>query len=315
MKGFHDIINRMEITELRYFYHVAQSGSFSRGAELSHVSPPAISKAIRKLEDDLETSLFTRTTRRVALTDSGDILLAHCHQLFRQLSDIRRDLDEADTELRGDVRIATNEVFSIFLLPSALGRMVREHPRLVPRCFQMGPEQMRYGLMNGELDLGLTVGRETLKGVDTEVIAECPGVLVCGIGHPLYEAGTATAQDLLEYPSVVPRHWQQDYLTSMDQFPDGRMPRRIGATTELTQLGVPLVVEGAYLGYFPEVTIGCQIRHSELKVLEGLPVGQPFRLRALTPKGTKPRASAQLVIEELRTSIDETLRAPCGWQQ
>jgi DNA-binding transcriptional LysR family regulator len=304
----------MEINELRYFYHVAQAKSFSRGAELSHVSPPAISKAIRKLEEELETRLFARTTRRVALTDSGEILLAHCHQLFRKLADIRRDLDEADTVLRGDLRIATNEVFSIFLLPSALGRMVREHPRLTPRCFQMGPEQIQHGLVNGELDLGLTVGSETLKGVSTEVIAECPGVLVCGINHPLYEAGTVAPQDLLDYPSVVPRHWQQDYLTHIDQFPDGRMPRRIGATTELMQLGVQLCVEGAYLGYFPEVAIGCQIRHSELKVLDGLPTGRPFRLKALTPPGTPPRASAKLLIAELRTSIDETLRAPCGWQ-
>ncbi|MDP6946566.1 MAG: hypothetical protein QF464_20625, partial [Myxococcota bacterium] len=109
------------------------------------------------------------------------------------------------------------------------------------------------------------------------------------------------------------RHWQRDYLTALDQFPSARMPRRVGATTELTQLGVQLVVEGAYLGYFPEVTIGCQIRHAELKVLEGLPEGRPFRLKALTHKGTKARASARLVIEELKKSVEETLRAPpCG---
>jgi len=302
----------MELTELRYFYNVAQERSFSRGAELSHVSPPAISKAIRKLEDELEASLFVRTTRRVSLTDTGEVLLEHCNQLFRQLADMRRDLDEAETTVRGELRIATNEVFSIFLLPSALGRVVRAHPGVVPRCFQMGPQEMQHGLMNGELDLGLTVGTETLKGVDSQVIAECPGVLVCGAGHPLYEGGTVTAQDLLDHPSVVPRHWQRDYLTTLDQFPEARMPRRVGATTELTQLGVQLVVEGVYIGYFPEVTIGCQIRHLELKVLEGLPAGRPFRLRALTPKGTRPRASAQLVIDELAVSIDETLRAPCG---
>jgi DNA-binding transcriptional LysR family regulator len=303
----------MEITELRYFYNVAQSRSFSRGAELSHVSPPAISKAIRRLEEEFDASLFVRTTRRVSLTDAGEILLEHCNQLFRQLDHMRRDLDEADTSIRGELRIATNEVFSMFLLPSALGRVVRSHPGLVPRCFQMSPEEMQHGLMNGELDLGLTVGAESLKGVDSETIAECPGVLVCGEQHPLYEGGSVTAQDLIDYPSVVPRHWQRDYLTALDPFPDARMPRRVGATTELTQLGVQLVVEGAYLGYFPEVTIGCQIRHSELKVLEGLPAGRPFRLKVLTPKGTRARASARLVIEELKKSIEETLRAPrCG---
>ena len=112
------------------------------------------------------------------------------------------------------------------------------------------------------------------------------------------------------FASVVPRHWQRDYLTALDQFPDARISRRVGATTEQTQLGVQLVVEGAYLGYFPEVTVGCQIRHAELKVLEGLPAGRPFRLKALTPKGDRARASARLVIEELKNSIAQTLRAP-----
>ena len=174
------------------------------------------------------------------------------------------------------------------------------------------PRQIAHGLVEGELDLGFTIGAESLQGVDTHLIAESAGVLVCGREHPLFERGVVTAQDLMDYPSVVPRHWQRDYLTSLDQYPEARMPRRIGATTELMQMAVQLAIEGAYLGYFPQVTVGCPLRHDELRILVGLAPGKPFRLNALTRKGTTPRASARLVMEEVKQTVKDNGGDPCG---
>ena len=91
----------MELTELRYFYNVATTRSFSKGARLSYVSPPAISKAIKKLEEALDAQLLVRTTRRVNLTDRGEILLNHCRTVFEQIDTMRRDLDDADGSIRG----------------------------------------------------------------------------------------------------------------------------------------------------------------------------------------------------------------------
>ena len=76
---------RMELTDLRYFFNVATTRSFSKGAKLSFVSPPTISKAIKRLEDELKAQLLVRTTRSVNLTDRGQILMEHCRKLFRQI--------------------------------------------------------------------------------------------------------------------------------------------------------------------------------------------------------------------------------------
>ena len=293
----------MELTDLRYFYNVATSRSFSQGAKISHVSPPAISKSIKRLEEELETQLLERTTRQVHLTDQGEILLEHCRGVFRKIDDIRRDLDHADEHICGEIRIAANEVFSNYLLPNALAKTIIAHPGVIPRCYEMVPEQIEHGLVEGDLDLGFTIGAESLKQVDTHLIAESPGVLVCGEAHPLYNKGKITPEELLEYPSVVPRYWQRDYLPPMDQFPEATYPRHIGATTELLQLGVQLAIDGAYLGYFPEVTICCYISRGELKILDGIKPGRPFRLEAITRKGATPRAAAMVIMEELKQTI------------
>ena len=81
--------------------------------------------------------------------------------------------------------MGANEVFSRFLLPNALSRVVRGHPGVTPRCFEMVPEQIEHGLVEGELDVGFTVGSEGLREVDRHLISESTGVLVCGEQHPL----------------------------------------------------------------------------------------------------------------------------------
>jgi DNA-binding transcriptional LysR family regulator len=301
----------MELNDLRYFWNVATARSFSQGAKLSFVSPPAISKAIKRLEDELKAQLLVRTTRSVHLTDRGEILLDHCRKIFRQIDDLERDLHEAAETIRGDFRIGTNEVFSTYLLPHALAQVVREHPGLSPRSYQMVPSQIVHGLKEGSLDLGFTIGRDVLQGVEVIPLASSKGVLVCGVDHPLYEKGVVTKEDLLTYPSVVPEFFRREYLPSQDNFPNQRFPRRVGATIELMQMGIQMAFDGAYLGYFPEVSISCQLSHGELKALQGLETGVPFQLNAVVRKGREARAAVQLVIDTIKATIEESIKKSC----
>lgn len=290
----------MELTDLRYFFNAATAGSFAAGAKRSHVSPPAMSKAIRRLEDELSASLFVRTTRRVTLTDRGGILLDHCRQVFRQIEALRRDLDAADDEVKGDLRIGGMEVFSTYLLPHALSRVLRAHPALVPRAYEMTPDLIVHALRAGELDVGFTLGSEHTDGVDRHVLALSPGVLVCGPEHPLYDDGVITPELLAVHPSVVPRFFQRDHLPPLDGFPDDRHPRRVGATVELMQMGVQLALDGAFLGWFPQVTIRCYLSDGRLRALEGLEPSPAFELVALSPRSGGLRAGAAKLIEAFR---------------
>jgi DNA-binding transcriptional LysR family regulator len=289
----------MELSHLRYFVHVATAKSFTVGAKRAHVSPPAMSKAIRKLEEELGAPLFERTTRRVSLTEAGTRLLARCREILGQVDAIPGEIRGSDAPVGGVLRVAAMEVFSIHLLPAALASMVKRHPNVVPLVHEMTPDQMERHIAEGTLDLGLTIGGGGARGVVYDTLGSSPGVVVTGRDHPLYGRARITRADLGRHSFVVPSFFEREHLPSLDQFPDAVYPRRVGATIELMQTGMELALAGAFLGYFPLVSVSQHVRSGRLRVLGGLRAGPPFQLRMLLRGGTPTRPAVAILRQEL----------------
>jgi DNA-binding transcriptional LysR family regulator len=294
----------MELSDLRYFLNVATVKSFSKGAVMSHVSPPAISKTIHKLEAELGAKLFTRTTRRVLLTEAGERLRKRCLKIFDELDGARRDLEEVHTTVSGVLRIGAMEVFSIRLLPLALSRLLRAHPLVSSESHEMVPQEMERLIIEGRLDVGFTIGAGHVRGVRYQSVGRSPGVLVCGRSHPLYRRGRIRAADLSRHPFVAPRFLGMEHLPVLDQFPEHKHPRKIDATIELLQMGVELVREGNYLGFFPEVCVREHLDRKRLRALRGARFGVSFDLQALTRADATPKRSVVRLIEELTAIIE-----------
>lgn len=293
----------MQLDDLRYFSNIAASGSFAKGAALSHISPPAASKAVRRLEEELGVELFTRTTRRVALTQSGEALLDSCRRIFDELERLEGGLHVAGSQVRGDLRIAAMEVFSIQLLPWTISELVAEYPEVRPRIYEMIPQQMEDLLQQGRIDVGFTIGGGGVRGLEYHRLGVSKGVLVCGKQHPLYRGGRISAAQLEEHPFVIPEFFGMEHLPVLDQFPDDRYRRKVGATIELLQMAVQLVVVGRHLGYFPEVSVRAHLESGRLKALRGLRHQARFDLRAITRKEGSRKQAVTLLIERLRRAV------------
>ncbi len=290
----------MEISHLRYFHHVARTGSFARAAKLAHVSAPAMTKAIQRLEAETGVRLFERTTRRVILTEEGRVLFRRASEILSRVDDIARDLDELRQTVSGELRIAAMEVFSVRVLPRAISRLVAQYPKLVPLVYEMLPDSMQRHLAEGSIDVGYTIGASSNERVDSELLGSSPGRIVCGRCHPLYAKGRITRAELARYPFAVPRFFQRESLPSLDQFPDAKHPRQVGATIELLQTLVELALAGSYLAHFPEISIAHHLESGDLRVVGGLAGLPKFELCALTRKGVAPRRAALLLTAEIR---------------
>jgi DNA-binding transcriptional LysR family regulator len=292
----------VELTHLRYFLHVATSASFARAATAVAVTPPALSKAVRALEDELGVRLLERTTRTVRLTRAGEIVLAHCHSVLDIVESMRRDVASAAGAIEGVLRVGAMEVFSIEVLPAAIARLVARHPRVVPQIHELVPQAMTDALDRGLLDVGFTIGAVETAGVTRAVLGTSPARIVCGPGHPRYGARTLRARDR-DLPWVVPRFFGMPAAPSLDQFPDERQPRSVGATIELLQAGIALACSGRYLGCFPEISIRRELRAGRLRALRGGPAISPFELSVLTRRRTTPSPTVEALIGELRAVL------------
>ena len=297
----------VELSELRYFYNVATSRSFAEGARISHVSPPAISKAIKKLEDEVGEQLLERTTRRVNITPPGEIVLAYCRRVLDTLGELESALQEDASEFRGEVRIGSMEAFTSYALPQAIARLVHAHPRLVPKVYRVGTAQMERLILEGRLDVGLCLAAETSTRLDATVLAISPSAVVCGREHPLYGRRDVSSEELAEHGFVLTQELLEPGRPGA-QLPEEVARPRIGATVDTLQLAIQLVVDGAFLGCFPEVAIRCQLNHEELTRVGGIGPGPEFEMRALS---VGSRASVALLIETLRETVAEALALEC----
>src|SRR5262245_27700874 len=119
----------MELHQLRYFCAVAETGSFSRAAEQSHVSQPSLSQQIMKLEDELGARLFDRLGRSVRLTDLGKTFLPRARAVLRELEAARGDVVEQKDSISGSVIVGVIPTVAPYFLPPQLTSFSRKFPQ------------------------------------------------------------------------------------------------------------------------------------------------------------------------------------------
>ncbi|MDQ3579286.1 MAG: LysR family transcriptional regulator [Actinomycetota bacterium] len=145
----------MELRQLIYFDAVVRHGGFTRAAEHLHVAQPAVSAQIRRLESELGVTLLARTTRRVRMTQAGELFWARVRRVLDELAAARADLARLTEVLGGRVRIGAIQALDPFDLSGALAEFHTHYPG-VELVLRSGP--LRYLLIAldaDELDLGI----------------------------------------------------------------------------------------------------------------------------------------------------------------
>ena len=107
----------MDLRHLRYFAAVADTCHFGRAAEQLHVAQPALSYAIRQLEDELDVTLFNRTTRQVSLTPAGEFLKAEAARILAGVDDAERGVRRIAAGRSGLLRLGLTGTAAFSHLP------------------------------------------------------------------------------------------------------------------------------------------------------------------------------------------------------
>lgn len=142
----------MELQQLRYFCAIAETGSFSRAAQHTHVSQPSLSQQIRKLEDELGARLFDRLGRSVRLTELGRTFLPRARAVLRELESARSDVVERKASINGPVCVGVIPTIAPYFLPPVLAAFSRKCPQaqvtVVEEITPLLLEKLRAGSMD-----------------------------------------------------------------------------------------------------------------------------------------------------------------------
>ncbi|PWG61481.1 LysR family transcriptional regulator [Spiribacter halobius] len=143
----------MNLNLLRTFAAVAENQSFSRAAESIHVSQPAVSRAVRELEEQLDIPLVERGRRQIRLTEAGAALFAHARAIFAleqaALADIRgrRDIEH------GSLTMGASKMIQAYLLPELISRFTDLYPGVEVRILSDNTEAIERRLLAYEPDI------------------------------------------------------------------------------------------------------------------------------------------------------------------
>jgi DNA-binding transcriptional LysR family regulator len=192
----------MELRHLRYFVAVAEHLNFSRAARRLNVSQPPLTQAIRHLEDELKVSLFTRTTRRVELTDAGNLFLSRARSILAQVTRTVLELGSNNPAKREILRVGITRALSI--LPAALKAFRKRFPNV---HLELLPSVSRYPhdfLSDDEADLNIGAYLPPDGTLDSRLWADLSLMAVFPTSHPYAKRKQIGIGDLRSYPLLLP---------------------------------------------------------------------------------------------------------------
>lgn len=166
------------LSQYKIFYEVAKTGNISKAAKELYISQPAISKAIGKLEDSLNTILFTRNSRGVQLTDEGAILFEHTRRAFEELSNGEMELKRAKQFHMGHIRIGVSNTLCRYIMISYLKGFIEQYPHVKITIDSQSTTHTLSMLEQQKIDLGLVAQPRPQKNLVFFPIMEIEDVFV-----------------------------------------------------------------------------------------------------------------------------------------
>lgn len=187
--------------QLRCFLHVAEERSFTRAAEILYLTQPALSRQIRQLEERLGFSLFSRTTRRVELTDAGAVFLADARSALETLERGIQHGRRVNRQRSQCLRIGFLIGAAMELTPLILSEFRRRRADVVLEMHE-DIDDSTAGLASGTTDVALLRLPVTGEGIASEPLYVEPRTIAVPADHPLAQRAAVRFSDVAGLPLI-----------------------------------------------------------------------------------------------------------------
>ncbi|MFD7325009.1 LysR family transcriptional regulator [Streptomyces sp. NPDC059875] len=296
----------MELRLLVTFEKVATVLSFTRAAAELRYAQSSVTSQIRALESSLGVELFERLGSRIRLTEAGERLLPYARRIIELSEEARAAVVETE-EPAGAIAVGTMESLTSYRLPPLLELFHHRYPKVQLSLRPTLGDETRQALRQGTYDVGFLMEPETEHaGLESEVLAEEPLVLVASPRHPLAGRTDLTPADLAvaQLVGTEPGCPYRDLFER--ELREWSPPFMEFGTIEATKRGV---AGGLGIALVPRVTVSEELASGALVELDWK---VPFTLftQIAWRRGKRLPAHVRLFVEQTRRLVRE--QSPTG---
>jgi DNA-binding transcriptional LysR family regulator len=293
----------LDLRQLNAFLIIVSAGSLGRAADMLHITQPALSRTVRRLEQQVGAPLFERHSKGMQLTAVGSALLPHATLLLREADHATEEINAMRGLAKGTIRVGAVGNIASLILPLAISAVLKKWSNLTVFVIEGVWDRLAEALVKHEIDLALGATTETPDEI--EAIADCrwqdQSHVVAAIDHPLRRKRKLTLEDTMKEPwAITPRgtapyeHMQQVFRAH------GLAPPNIVVETRSIIVLKSLVAHSGFLGWMPESIYDAERR---AHLVDALNIPGAASTRTLTAfkrrRGILP-APALKLLEELR---------------
>lgn len=245
----------LDSRQVTAFLAIVDHGSLGRAAEALHVTQPALSRTIQRLEQQLGTALFERYAKGMVPSAIGQALLPHARLLQRGAQAAVEEVQALRGLARGTLRVGAIGSIAASALPQAIGRVLAQHPNLLVQVLEGVWDRLAESLARHEIDLALDVAKPDSDEI--VAIADChwqdTSRVVAGAGHPLRRRRGLTLAATREHRwAMMPagtgpfEHLRQAFAAQ------GLAPPEVAVETRSITVLKSLVAEAGFLSWMAE---------------------------------------------------------------
>ena len=196
----------MELRELKYFVAVAREQSISKAASSLFVTQPNLSRQMQNLEKETGRQLFIRGTRKITLTEAGQLLLKRAEEIIELYNKTESELNAPVTDISGDVHIGGGESYVMGLIAKAAHSVQSDYPNVKFHIFSGDSGTVSERLDKGLIDFGIFIEPFDVSKYDyiRLPLYDTWGVLMRK-DSPLAQKEFITPEDLWDKPLILSR--------------------------------------------------------------------------------------------------------------
>lgn len=259
----------MELMQLAMLVAVVEEGSVHRAAERVCRTSPAVSMAMRKLEDQIGTALFERSPRsNYCLTPAGALLLRYAKELLQ----LR---DEAETAIRdlnrlehGRLRIGAIESISVYFLPQLTKIFLKEHPRIRFEVSCKNSEELLGELQERKLDIALLACLPEHSDWEAQMIMPDKLVLIVSPQHSLAKQVSIRLEELRNELIIVEGASSTMYDKLVNAFSHASSSLHIHIESAAIETIKKMVAMNVGIGFVPYLCVQEELAQKELAMVE-----------------------------------------------